>query len=151
MITLTVFENQGERFGETLTRMLRGVDVRVTRARAKADVAVVSPGYTGTQSAECSVLLAPDGAGARPIAARSVITYGMSPRATLTLSSIGERSCVLAVQREIVTARGDVVEEQELEVPALGGTYTTLAVAGGRILLGLLPRSVTYISSNTRL
>ena len=49
--------------------------------------------------------------------ADSVVTYGMSPRNTVTYSSIAEDSCVVAVQRELKTFSGRKVESQELRVP----------------------------------
>jgi hypothetical protein len=66
-----------------------------------------------------------------------IITYGMSPKNTITLSSIGEESCVLAIQREFLTVRGDMMERQEMKVRGGLRPSSLLAVAGALLILGL--------------
>lgn len=64
----------------------------------------------------CRILLTP---GDRPpeAEAESVITFGLSPRDSLTLSSLAEP--VLCVQRALPRPDGAVVEPQEFPLPAL--------------------------------
>jgi hypothetical protein len=66
-----------------------------------------------------------------------IVTYGMSPKNTITLSSISETSCVLAIQREFLTVSGDMLERQEIRI--MGGMKPgrLLAVAGALLILGL--------------
>jgi hypothetical protein len=60
----------------------------------------------------------------------------MSPRNTVTYSSIAEDSCVVAVQRELKTFSGKRVESQELRVE--GGMHPDmlLAVTAAALVLG---------------
>jgi hypothetical protein len=63
----------------------------------------------------------------------------MGPKNTLTLSSISEEGCVLALQRELVTASGSVLDRQEFVVAAGGDADDVLAKSGALLLLGLPP------------
>lgn len=65
-----------------------------------------------------------------------IATYGMSPKNTVTLSSISEEICVLALQRELVTTGGDVLERQEIMIRGGMRPACLLAVAGTLLLLG---------------
>jgi len=90
----------------------------------------------------CGVLLLPGdvaagGADARLFEADCLITYGMSPKNTITLSSISETSCVLAIQREFMTAGGDMLERQEIKIKGGMRPNCLLAVAGALLILGL--------------
>ena len=72
------------------------------------------------------------------------MSYGTSPRDTLTFSSLeGDRLC-LAVQRELVTLGGAVVEQQELVLPFSTGASPLpfLAAAGTLLLLGVPPEEL---------
>ena len=164
MLTLSVLENPNEGFAAEVAAALRGA---VTVALGGAgDVVVVSPEYRGSVAVQGGAVVLPHGHGAAvygvgavPQGAANVVTYGMSPNATLALSSVGEVSAMLAVQREITTPQGAVVEEQELRVSlnhraavgeaegnALNGVESadaTLAAAGATIMLGLFPNSDT--------
>lgn len=66
----------------------------------------------------CRLLLAPgDCALPEGLRAEWVVTYGLSPRDSLTLSSLTEP--VLCVQRALPRSDGMVVEPQEFPLPAL--------------------------------
>lgn len=89
------------------------------------------------------MLLLPGAAGplARGMRCRSAVSYGTSPRDTLTFSSLeGDRIC-LALQRELVSLAGHVVERQEFVAPFPPGEdpMTFLAAAGVLLLLGAKP------------
>ena len=160
MKLVAVLEKPGEYYGEAVSRTLgRSDDVLVLGTSRVEDIngrgcelVVVSPGFA--RSAElcsrlhCGTLLTPDGLFYSPPGASCVVTYGMSPRSNLTLSSVGAEHCMLAVQRDITTATGNVVERQELSVLSSGDADTTLAAAGGQILLGLSAVPKTYNSHN---
>lgn len=107
---------------------------------------VISPGATGWAGAgavDCQTVLLPGSAGplARSLRTGCAVSYGTSPRDTLTFSSLeGEQIC-LALQRELVTLDGSVLEQQELVLPFPPGTSPLpfLAVAGILLLLGITP------------
>ena len=153
MLTYSVLENPNEGFRAQLEAALIRLDNTLAAQGSDADIVIVSPNYSGTVVPQAKTLLAPCGCA---IDAGDVITYGMSPDATLTLSSIGKETAMLAIQREIVTPLGDTVEQQELRVPLLGvrdasavGHYdlgvpsnagiveATLATASVAVMLGL--------------
>lgn len=92
----------------------------------------------------CGILLLPGDAGAAGedsfdtdiFDAGCIVSYGMSPKNSITLSSISEESCVLALQRELVTAKGDVLERQEIKINGGLRPDRLLAVAGALLILG---------------
>ncbi|MDR2421213.1 MAG: hypothetical protein LBD49_03800 [Oscillospiraceae bacterium] len=146
MNTIAVLENSGEGFADAVCGALADVPgvlavnlagAAGTSREISCDIVVVSPGYTGGARGSCLALLAPDGRAPTLFDSKTVVTYGMSPCSTLTLSSIGDGRAWLAVQRELMTLGGELVEEQELEITASGGTDASLAAAGGRLLLGI--------------
>ena len=66
------------------------------------------------------------------------VTYGFSPRDTLTLSSLSGRRAMVALQREIIDLSGICHEQQEfvLGLPPGAGPWQLMAVTAARILLG---------------
>ena len=69
----------------------------------------------------------------------SAVSYGTGPQNTITLSSLeGDKIC-LAIQRELVTVEGCVVDRQELVLPYPAGRETPdlfMAQVGALLLLG---------------
>ena len=53
----------------------------------------------------------------RYLQAGRVVTYGLSGKNTVTLSSIDENRLFLALQREIISLDGRRIEQQELIIP----------------------------------
>ena len=110
---------------------------------------VVSPGalgWAGAGAVDCRTVLLPGGAGplARALRTGQAVSYGTSPRDTLTFSSLeGDRIC-LALQRELVTLQGTVVEQQEmvLPFPPEASPLPFLATAGTLLLLGMPPEQL---------
>ena len=148
MIKLTVIENDGEDLAYKISRQTaRNNGIAVSRVYAAsdapdADILVVSPSCVPLPRDErkkprCKVLLLPGGVGAGFADPKSVVTYGMNSKNTLTLSSIGQENCVLALQRELVTASGGVVDRQEFKVRSSGGADDLLAVSGALLLLDM--------------
>lgn len=87
----------------------------------------------GPAGVPCRILLLP-GDGPPPLAAETVVTYGLSPRDSLTLSSLAEP--VLCVQRSLPRPDGGVVEPQEFPLPPLPGPpEELLPLLGLRLLL----------------
>ncbi|MBQ9460044.1 MAG: hypothetical protein IJU66_08955 [Oscillospiraceae bacterium] len=65
-------------------------------------------------------LLLPGDSGAsllRSIRAEQIVGYGLSPRHTLTLSSLAGEERILCLQRALVTLDGRLIEPQELSLP----------------------------------
>lgn len=87
----------------------------------RADLVVVSPDLIQVPSAPtaCRALLAPGSLAhlAGELSAAWVVSYGLTPRDTLTFSSLGQDTLCLALQRELVTLSGDCLEPQEWPCP----------------------------------
>ena len=118
-------------------------------AEGVLDLLVVSPGalgWAGAGAVDCRTVLLPGGAGplARALRTGQAVSYGTSPRDTLTFSSLeGDRIC-LALQRELVTLQGTVVEQQAmvLPFPPEVSPLPFLATAGTLLLLGMPPEQL---------
>jgi hypothetical protein len=96
------------------------------------------------EATACGIALLPgdlgapaQNAGTNSINTGCVVTYGMAPQNTITLSSINESSCVLALQRELLTATGDLLERQEIRVNGGMKPDSLLAVAGTLLICGV--------------
>jgi hypothetical protein len=101
-------------------------------------VAAVHPD-TGVRKLQCGILLIDGGSSIDFAAADCVVSYGMSPRDTITMSSVGDEQCVVALQRELVTVSRRVLERQEIAVPAGNcGINELLAAVGAALLLDLI-------------
>ena len=76
--------------------------------------------------------------------AASAVSYGSSPRDSLTISSREGDRLWAALQRELVTLGGQVVERQEFPLPLGpdGRAMSDLAVAGALLLLGVPPEEL---------
>ena len=108
------------------------------------DLLVVSPqatGWAGAGSVNCRLVLLPGSAApmARGMHVEGAVSYGTGPKNTITLSSLeGNRIC-LAIQRELVTVQGGIVERQELVLPYPAGQAEPdlfMARVGTLLLLG---------------
>ena len=78
------------------------------------------------------------------IQAASVVSYGLSSKDSLTVSSCRRKRLSVALQRELVTVEGQVVERQEfpvLRVPEME-MMANLAVIGTLLLLGVAPEEL---------
>ena len=91
----------------------------------------------GDTAALCRVLLAPGdwAPSLSRIAAETVVTYGLSHRDSLTLSSLTEP--VLCIQRQLPRPDGTIIEPQEFPLPALPGPPEDLLPLLGTLLLQL--------------
>ena len=83
----------------------------------------------------CRLLLAPGDLPALPaqVRAETVVSYGLSPRDSLTLSSLAEP--VLCVQRALPRLDGTVIDPQEFPLPPLPGPAEALLPLLGLRLL----------------
>ena len=100
----------------------------------------------GRDGIVCRLLLAPGDARTLPalLRAETVISYGLSPRDSLTLSSREGDTLWAALQRELVTVDGHVVERQEFPLRLEPGAeeLPSLAAAGALLLLGVPPEEL---------
>ena len=111
-------------------------DISSNTGDDKCDLAVIAPGFTGECRGRCRALLVPGDMEKWDIEADMVISYGLSSKDTITLSSIDGDDCVVAVQRGFDTLKGDAVEPQEFPVHRHGlAPEKTAAVTGAAILL----------------
>lgn len=81
----------------------------------------------------CRLLLAPGNSLPAQVRAETVVTYGLSPRDSLTLSSLTEP--VLCVQRALPRLDGTAVDAQEFPLPPLPGPPEALLPLLGLRLL----------------
>ncbi len=108
------------------------------------ELLVISPGAIGWAGAgilSCRMVLLPGSAGplARSFQAESAVSYGTSPKDTITVSSIEDDQLCVAIQRELVTVKGGVVDRQELvlTLPREWSPLPYLASVGALLLLGV--------------
>lgn len=93
----------------------------------------------------CRTVLLPGGTGeSGPLRAAGAVSYGASPRDSLTISSREGDRLWAALQREVVTVDGQVVERQEFPVALAPGEepLPALAAAGALLLLGVPPEEL---------
>lgn len=93
----------------------------------------------------CRTVLLPGELGGVPLRAASAVSYGVSPRDSLTVSSREDGGLWVALQRELVTVDGRIVERQEfpLALAPGEGELTALAAAGALLLLGVPPEKLS--------
>lgn len=99
------------------------------------DILALTPeGLRQAGKTRCRILLAPGDCGTLPgVEAERVVTYGLSHRDSLTLSSLAEP--VLCVQRTLPRTDGTVVEPQEFPLPPLPASAEALLPLLGLRLL----------------
>ena len=110
-------------------------------AGALGTLLVLTEAGLGRAASPCGILLVPGDCPAElleRVPAETVVTYGMSPRDSLTFSSL--EGPVLCVQRRLPRLDGTVVEPQEVPLPGLSGPpELLLPVLGARVLQMPLP------------
>ena len=138
--------------GEQLARRLVARFGPAVGADQKPGLLVVAPGMSLTEEdgpLECGTVLLPGSAGRQlgAFRAKSAVSYGLSGRDTITLSSReGERVWV-AVQRELVRMDGTVLDRQEVavRVPADMDAMQILALVGALLLMGVEPGELEWL------
>ena len=135
--------------GEQLTRRLVARFGPAVEAEREPRLLVIAPGactLCGPGPIRCHTVLLPGGKGGLPpeIYARGAVSYGLSGRDTITLSSREGQRMWVAVQRELVRLDGTVLERQELPVriPAWADELQALVLAGAMLLLGASPEEL---------
>jgi len=92
----------------------------------------------------CDILLAPGeyaSKAAESINAKYIVSYGMSVRDTITMSSIGENDFVMALQRELVTLGGNILDRQELPIHCKDrlSADKIMAIYGSLLMIDFFP------------
>lgn len=103
-------------------------------------------GWAGLSAVDCRALLLPGAAAprARGLRCACAVSYGTSPKDTLTFSSLEGDRITVALQRELVALSGGVVGQQEFTLPFPPGRppLSYLAVVGVLLLLGVPPEEL---------
>ena len=113
------------------------------------DLFLVAGGKTEgkTPPLQTKILLLPDKAPPEIVAGISsgwVVSYGLSGKDSITLSSLEPGFAVLTLQRELVTLAETVVEQQEipLSVPRDLDAQEIMAIYGSLLVLGEKPETL---------
>ena len=127
--------------GEALARRLVARFGPAVGVQTCPELLVIGPGVTRLSGPlACRIVLLPGEQNGllEQIRAKSAVSYGLSGRDTITLSSRRGDRLWVAVQRELVRPDGRVLERQELSVRVEDGVDTlhALALAGAGLLLG---------------
>ena len=132
--------------GEQLAQRLVARFGPAVGADQKPGLLVVAPGMELTVeegTLECGTVLLPGSVGCQlgAVRAKSAVSYGLSGRDTITLSSREGEQVWLAVQRELVRLDGTVLDRQEMAVraPADMDAMQMLALVGALLLMGVEP------------
>jgi hypothetical protein len=112
-------------------------------AQQRLKLLIISPsasGWAGAGILDCCTVLLPGRAGSlvRAMQVESAVSYGAGAKDTITLSSLEGNQICIAVQRELVTVAGGLVERQEMVIPFPEGESPEqfLAITGALLLLG---------------
>jgi len=132
--------------GELLARRLVARFGPAVGADQRPELLVVAPEICLTAECgnlECGTVLLPGKASRQlgMLRVRSAVSYGLSGRDSLTLSSREKHRIWVAVQRELVRLDGAVLERQEfpVRIPHGADEWQTLALTGAMLLLGAEP------------
>ena len=135
--------------GEYLARRLVGRLGPAVGVQEKPALLVVAPEVRLTREMgrlECgTVLLSGEGKHQmESVRARNAVSYGLSGRDTITLSSREQGRVWVAVQRELVRMDGTVLERQETAVrtPPEMETMQVLALVGALLLMDVDPEEL---------
>lgn len=112
-----------------------------TRTYNKIDLLILTPNACPPFPSS-KILLMPDELTAIP-STEIAISYGMSSKCSVTLSSVGKRS-ILAIQREIITIKGKIIEPQEIPISNIYqlSQYALMASSAALLILGISPESL---------
>ncbi len=148
MWTIGVLENKPQK--------LLPLFIELSEIQSDLDFVAVSPAWLremGEASALDALIVGPDGIELPPVTCRiavlpgqtplpvrasCVLTYGLSSKESVTISSMDETKLALALQRDLINVKGERVERQEFLVPRLHGftREEILALWGGLLAVG---------------
>ena len=101
----------------------------------------------GSAVLSCRALLLPGDvqmAAFSQISSKWVVSFGLSSKDSITVSSLTPDSALLTLQRELVTLDGQVIEQQEIPVtiPSSASAPGIMALYGSLLLLGVPPKQL---------
>lgn len=132
--------------GERLARRLVARFGPAVGAGQEPHLLVIAPGAKVEHGVRCHTVLLPGNESGllQNICARGAVSYGLSGRDSITLSSREGRRMWVAIQRELVRLDGTVLERQEISVRALADmdTMQILALVGALLLMGVEPDKI---------
>ena len=104
-------------------------------------------GESKLREVKTKVLLAPGNVSPeilRGISSEWVVSYGLSGKDTITVSSLEPGFALLTLQRELVTLAGRVIEQQEIPLPFPKhlSAQELMVLYGSLIILGTPPESL---------
>lgn len=158
MFSLAVLENKDEKIAASIAKAIKrhagklGASVLLSCADKYeyfhglgADLLIISPDARPdarrTISAKCILMPGALLDSFKAVKSDYVISYGMSPKDTITASSISDDGVQISLQRELVTLKGEIVERQELPlIPLKRSTPERIMTVRGAILLLGLPQ-----------
>ena len=162
MFSLAVLEREDEKLAEAITRLMKmnakkhNASVLISHSdkfellnAPDIDLLIISPNTRFSEktalNAKCILLPGTLLDNLNGVESEYVITYGMSPRDTVTASSISDDGIVITLQRELVTLSGEVLERQDLpNMPLLMPTVEkTMAVLSVFLLIGVPPDAIS--------
>jgi len=117
----------------------RALNIDSYRSSGEYDAVLVLPDADLSDlKVNCRTMVIPEGTVIDNPQAKSVVSYGMSQRNTVTLSSTQEEDHVIALQRDVLTIGGELVLRQEFNFACGLPPYETLALASLLIITGVL-------------
>lgn len=164
MYSLAVLEDKDEKIAHSIARAMEKMtkkhdtSIVITNSDSFAhlgdnryDLLIVSPKSQcrAEKIVDSKCILLPgdllDGHG--EITSEYAISYGMSPRETITVSSLSQEGAVISLQRELVTLAGEVLEQQELpKIPLMNASPEhVMTIAGALLLAGVPPENINLL------
>ena len=158
MYSIRVFEQPGGSIAYSLKKLLAGdtncgiftgTDIEQSYCHSSFSLGIIPPSKDRTflhySSGNFNTLLAPGTLfpAESSIHASRVVSYGFSPRDSITLSSMSEEKIVLTIQRELFNLNGSILERQEIPIKNIGSPMDSLVIASAFLLLGTSPESLS--------
>ena len=164
MYSLAVLEDKDEKIACSITQALQKIEQKNATpivivnsdsfehlSGNQYDLLIVSPKSRcrAEKIVDSKCILLPgdllDGHG--EIESEYAISYGLSPRETITISSLNEECAVISLQRELVTLAGQVLEQQELpKIPLMNASPEhVMTVTGTLLLAGVPPENINKL------
>ncbi len=131
----------GESFLSAAQKLFHGGELILDSFRGTGEydaVLVLPDADLSDLQVNCRTMVIPEGTVIDNPQAKSVVSYGMSQRNTVTLSSTQDEDHVIALQRDVMTLDGELVLRQEFNFACGLPSYETLALASLLIITGVL-------------
>jgi hypothetical protein len=134
--------------------IITGTDIRRSYHTGSFSLGIIPPLKDGMlidcDEVNCDTLLVPGAffPADSSIYASRVVSYGFSPRDSITFSSIGEKKTVITIQRELFTLDGCIIEQQDIPIKNADTPIDDLVISSALLLLGTAPESLSLRTGN---